>query len=264
MLLTIDMGNTRTELCIFDDEKIVMSERIATDINKTAMEYAVLLFTLFEINEIDPKDVEGSILGSVVPPLNYKFSEAIKKVTGKKPLVVGPGVKNGLKIKIEDPKSLGADLVAASVGAIKIYGAPVIVVDMGTATTITYVDENENYLGGVFMPGVMTSLNSLATNTSQLPKIGLVAPKKVICGETIKALQSGIVYGEASMIDGMVERMWQEVGNQAKVVATGGLGKIILPYCRNEIILDTELVPKGLRLIWLLNKWKNRPLDDTM
>ncbi len=254
MLLAVDMGNTNIEVGLMDGERQVFSERLYTDLKKTETEYAVLLHTIFEIQNIAESAVDGAIISSVVPPLTHIMEEAIYKSFGVRPLIVGPGVKNGLKIRIEDPKTLGADLVVDSVGAIELYGAPVIVIDMGTATTIVAIDKDRNYLGGVVVAGVGVSLNALSTGTSLLPRIALDPPKKVIGSNTADAMRAGIIYGQAAMIDGIVDRMFAELGYETSLVATGGLSKMIVPHCSHKITIDGELMIKGLKVIYDRNR----------
>ena len=256
MVLAIDMGNTNIVIGCIDDEKIYFEERMSTDRSKTELEYAVLLKTVLELYEIDSSDVQGAIISSVVPQITNIIKEAVEKVTGIIPLVVGPGIKTGLNLLMEQPRQVGSDLVVDAVAAIKEYGAPVIIVDIGTATTISVVDDNKNYIGGVILPGTRVSLDSLVSRTSQLPRISLEAPKNVIGKNTVECMQSGIVYGNASCIDGMIERMKEETGfidgsdKEAKVIATGGLAKVIIPACKSRIILDNSLLLKGLKIIY--------------
>ncbi|MDO4614754.1 MAG: type III pantothenate kinase [Lachnospiraceae bacterium] len=254
MLLAIDMGNTNIEVGLMDGEHQIFSERLFTDLKKTETEYAVLLHTIFEIRNIEESVVDGAIISSVVPPLTHIMEVAILKSFGVQPLIVGPGVKNGLKIRIEEPKTLGADLVVDSVGAIELYGAPVIVIDMGTATTIVAIDKERNYLGGVVVAGVGVSLNALSTGTSLLPRIALDPPKSVIGSNTADAMRAGIIYGQAAMIDGIVDRMFTELGYETKIVATGGLSNMIIPHCSHEITIDGELMIKGLKIIYDRNQ----------
>lgn len=250
MLLAIDVGNTHIEAGLLKDDRILFSERMATDVNKTSSEYAVLLHSLLEIRNVNVKEIRGAIISSVVPPLTYELREAVKSVTGLTALIVGPNLKSGIRIKIEDPKSLGADLLVGAVAAHEIYGSPIIVIDMGTATTMTVVDKEGSFVGGVIMPGVAISLNALNLETSKLPKIDLAVPKKIINTTTVECMQSGVVYGQASLIDGMIDKMKQELGYDCNVVATGGLAKMIVPNCKSRITLDNTLMIKGLKLIY--------------
>ena len=257
MLLAIDMGNTNIEVGVIDDEKIHFTERISTDRDKTELEYAVILKTVMDIHGIDRKSITGSIISSVVPPLTHIMKEAVRKlIKNVNPMVVGAGLKTGLNIKIDDPRTMGADLVVDSVAALTEYGAPSIVVDMGTATTITVIDKDKNYIGGVIIPGVMTSLEALVSDTSQLPRVSLSSPEKFICTNTVDCMKSGIINGQASLVDGMIERFEDELGYKALVIATGGLSKVIIPKCRHEIILDSALMMKGLKTIYDKNKAK--------
>jgi type III pantothenate kinase len=250
MILTIDMGNTQTEIGGFEDRKLVFAERMATDHSKTDLEYAVLIHNIFEICGIDAKCVTGGIISSVVPPLTDVMKKAVMKAAGVTPLIVGPGVKNGLKIRIDDPKQLGADMVVDAVGALKEYGAPLIIIDMGTASTISAIDRNGDFLGGVIIPGIRTSLEALVSDTSQLQHISLKAPEKVIGTNTVDSMNSGMVFGQASLFDGMIDRINSEMKTDASVVATGGLAGLVVPYCSHKVILDRELMLKGLMEIY--------------
>ena len=241
MILTVDMGNSHIELGILENDQVILSERIATDIEKTASEYAVLIHSIFEIRNINVSDITGGIISSVVPPLTYEIRDAIKKVTGKTPLIVEPGIKSGVKIRIEDPKCLGADLLVGAVAVKNIYGYPAIIIDMGTATT-------------VIMPGVATSLNALSAGTSKLPKINITAPKKVVCTTTEECMSAGMVYGQASMLDGLITKMEKELGYSCKAIATGGLARLIVPYCEREITLDNDLMLSGLKVLYDKNR----------
>ena len=254
MILAIDMGNTNIEIGCVDDEKILFTERVSTDRRKTELEYAVLIKTILELHGVEAKRIDGAILASVVPPLTQILCTAVEKVAGMKPMTVGAGLKSGINLKMDNPGSVGADLVVDSVAALKVYGAPCIVIDMGTATTITVVDRAGNYIGGVILPGVVVSVDSLASQTSQLPHISLEAPKKVIGKNTVDCMKSGIVFGEAAMLDGMIERFEEELGYPCKVVATGGLSKVIVPHCRKDVIIDPMLMMKGLKIIYDKNK----------
>ena len=254
MLLTIDMGNSNIEIGIIDNNEVILSERIATDLGKTASEYAVLIHSIFEIRNVDVSAIEGGIISSVVPPLTNEIREAVKKVTGITPLNVEPGIKTGVRIRIDDPKTLGADLLVGAVAAVNLYEAPAIIIDMGTATTVTVVDKNGDFIGGVVMPGVALSLNALSAGTSKLPKINLTAPKKVVCTTTEECMSAGMVYGQASMLDGLIEKMEKELGYSCKVIATGGLARLIIPYCERDITLDNNLMLEGLKIIYDKNR----------
>lgn len=253
MILAVDIGNTNIVIGCIEQEKIYFVERVSTNISKTELEYVVEFKTLLDLYRIEMKEIKGCIIASVVPPLNNVVKTALEKLLHISPLLVGPGVKTGLNILMDNPGQLGADLVVNAVAGLQYYGAPIIMIDMGTATTISVVDEKKNYIGGMILPGVKVSLESLVNRTAQLPKISLEAPKKVIGRNTIDCMKSGIVMGQASCIDGMVERIWEELGYQTQVVATGGLAGSIIPHCKIEVIHDDELTLKGLDIIYRKN-----------
>ena len=253
MILALDIGNTNIEIGCMDDDMVLFKDRVSTDIRKSKLEYVAPLKMLFDMNHIQTKEVEGAILSSVVPLLTHNMKEAIRMVFGVNPIVVGAGIKTGLNIQIDNPATLGADLVVDSVAALNEYGSPVIVIDMGTATTITVIDKNKNYIGGAILPGVQVSLESLVSETSLLPRISFNAPSKVIGTNTMVCMQSGIIYGQASQVDGMIDRFEEELGYSCNLVATGGLSSVIIPKCRHDIVLDSELMLKGLRIIYNKN-----------
>ena len=255
MILALDMGNTNVVAgCLGDDDRIYFTERFATDLNKTELEYAVILKTILEIHDINRDEVEGAIIASVVPPLTHIVKSSLRKLLKCEPLVIGAGLKTGLNIHLDDPSTLGADLVVDSVAAMNIYGSPVIVIDMGTATTMTVIDREDTYIGGAIFPGLNVSVEALAAGTSLLPRVSLGAPKKQIATNTMDAIKSGIIYGEASRIDGMIDRFEQELGYKAKVIATGGLASVIVPHCSHEITADPDLMLKGLKMIYDKNR----------
>lgn len=258
MILTVDIGNTHIEIGGFEGESRIFSERISTDLNKTSLEYAVVIHNIFDMLSLDAAGVKGGIISSVVPPLTDIVKMAVKKALGIEALVVGPGVRNGLKIAIDDPKQLGADLVVGAVGAIREYGAPLIVIDMGTATTMSVIDEKGTFLGGPLLPGMRTASDALAKEASLLPKISFRAPEKVIGTNTMDCMQAGAVYGQAAQIDGLIDRIEEELGMKTTHVATGGLSGIVVPHCRHEIIMDSEIMLKGLRLIYEMNSGRRK------
>lgn len=253
MILAIDMGNTNIVIGCIDEKKVLFEERLSTDLLKTELEYAIGFKTVLELNDIDSKDIKGAIISSVVPQLLNVIKKAVEKTIGISPLVVGPGIKSGINLLMDQPKQIGGDLIVGAVAVIKNYGAPAIVVDMGTATTIVAIDENSNYIGGAILPGLSTSMNSLVSKTAQLPRVSMEAPKNVIGKNTIDSMNSGLVYGNASCIDGMIDRFAKEMHkdiSELKIVATGGLSKVVIPHCNHKIILDNELLLKGLRIIY--------------
>lgn len=250
MILAIDIGNTNVVVGCIDDDKILFVERISTDLSRTELEYAISLKTLLEINHISVDSITGTIIGSVVPPLNNIMKRAVVKVSGQNPILVGPGVKTGLNISMDDPTQVGADLIADAVAGLHDYGAPLVIIDMGTATTVSVLDQKKNFIGGMILPGVKISLQSLVSGTSQLPSVSLEAPKNIIAKNTIDSMKAGIVIGQAACIDGIIDRIWEELGYEAKVIATGGLASAIIPHCKHEIPYDNELTLKGLHLIY--------------
>ncbi|MBE5847260.1 MAG: type III pantothenate kinase [Lachnospiraceae bacterium] len=251
MILALDIGNTNIVVgCIQNEDDIVFIERVATNTLKTEFEYAVDFQALLSLYDIKKSEITGCIISSVVPPLNNIMVRAIDKLLGTTPMIVGPGIRTGLNILMDNPASVGADLIVNAVAGIRCYGAPLIMIDMGTATTVSLVDEKANYVGGMILPGVRVSLDSLVSRTSQLPRIGLDAPKKLIGKNTIDCMKSGIIMGQASAMDGLIDRICDEMGRKIPVVATGGLSSSIIPFCRNEVIIDNDLTLKGLKYIY--------------
>lgn len=255
MILAIDIGNTNIVVGCFDKDKVLFVERVSTDHTKTELEYAISLKNVLEIYDIKPSSVDGGIISSVVPPLTNVLKASAEKIISGEVLVVGPGIKTGLNILMDNPASLGSDLVVDAVAAIHEYPVPLIFIDMGTATTISVIDEEKRYRGGMILPGMRVSMDSLTSRTAQLPHISMEAPKKLIGRNTIDCMKSGMVYGNASCIDGMIRRIKKELErDDVTVIATGGLSKVIIPYCEENIIYDNELLLKGLRLIYEKNK----------
>ena len=253
MILAIDIGNTNIVIGCTEQEKIHFVERVSTNISKTELEYVVEFKILFELYHINMKDITGCIISSVVPPLTNIVRTTVEKLLHISPLIVGPGVKTGLNILMDNPGQVGSDLIVNAVAGLKYYGAPIILIDMGTATTISVVDDRKNYIGGMILPGVKVSLESLVNRTSQLPRISLEAPKKLIGTNTIDCMKSGIIMGQAACLDGMIMRIRDELGYSANVVATGGLAGCIVPYCKEEIVYDNELTLRGLDIIYRKN-----------
>jgi len=256
MILAIDMGNTNIVIGGIDSEKIYFSERITTTHVKTALEYAINIKNILEIHGLDKSQFEGAIISSVVPPLNATLSSAVNKIFGFRPKLVGSGMKTGMNIIMDNPKTVGSDLIVDAVAALKDYPCPIIVIDMGTATTMSVVDKSGNYTGGVILPGLKVSLDSLSSKTAQLPQISLDIPDKVIGKNTIDCMRSGIIYGTAGMLDGIIDRMEEELGEKATIVATGGLSRFVVPLCRHEIVYDEQLLMKGLMILYEKNKEK--------
>ncbi|MGN0375753.1 MAG: type III pantothenate kinase, partial [Butyrivibrio sp.] len=233
MLLAIDMGNTNIVIGCIRNDKILFVERVCTDLSKTELEYAICFKTVLELYGISEKDIDGAIISSVVPPLTSIIKIAVKKTTGREAMVVGPGIKTGLNIHMDNPKTVGADLIVDAVAGISEYGAPLIIIDIGTATTVSVVDRDKNYIGGMIIPGIRVSMDSLVNRTSQLPRIGFDAPRKIIGSNTIDCMKSGIINGNAAMIDGLVDRIEEELGYKTTVIATGGLAGVVMPMCKH-------------------------------
>ena len=250
MILTIEIGNSTITLGGVEGSDIRFECRINTDRVKTSDTYCIDLKTLFEIYGIDMASIEGVIIASVVPQVLNSVRTAIRKLLNTEPLVVGPGLKTGLDIRLENPGQMGADLVAADVAALSEHKPPLIVIDMGTATTMTVLDPNGAHLGGCVCPGVKISLEALTGNTSLLPGIQLDSPKQALGRNTADAMRSGIMFGTASMLDGMIDRFRAETGWDFTIVATGGLAKRIVPLCHNEIVYDRHLIIKGLARLY--------------
>ena len=254
MILAIDIGNTNIVVGCIDDEKTYFIERLSTVRTKTELEYAVDLKTVLDIYHIKKTDIEGCIISSVVPQITDIARLAAEKILKKEVMVLGPGVKTGLNIMMDNPGQLGADMVADAVAGLASYPVPFIVIDMGTATTVSVVNDKKQYIGGMILPGVGVSLDALTSRASQLSGISIDAPKHIIGKNTIECMKSGIVYSNAAAMDGMIERIEEEIECKATVVATGGLAKSIIPHCKREVILDEELMLKGLYIIYEKNK----------
>ena len=254
MILAIDVGNTNIVLGCIEDGKILNIFRVHTDANQTDAEYAVKLKQLFDLYGVRAADFEGAIYSSVVPPINRALLAAVRAVTGLDCMVVGPGIKTGLNLRVDDPGTVAGDLVVGAVAAIQYYGAPVLVMDLGTATTITAIDRDNGFRGGAILPGVKLGMAALASGTSLLPDISITAPKKVIGSNTVDCMRSAAVYGTAAALDGMIDRMEEELGYPCAHVATGGLAQAIVSCCRHEIVCDDDLLLKGLWILWQKNQ----------
>ena len=268
MILAIDIGNTNIVLGCVDDNKTYFIERLSTIKTKMELEYAIDIKMVLDIHGIKPEKLEGAIISSVVPQITYVVKEAAEKILKKETLVIGPGVKNGLNILMDNPAQLGSDLVANAVAGIAEYKAPMMIFDLGTATTVSVIDEKKkqftlggktyyekkNYIGGMIYPGVNISLNALTENASQLQGIGLEAPKRIVGKNTIECMKSGVLYSSAAAIDGIIDRIEEAIGQPMTAIATGGLSKKIVPYCKREVILDDDLLLKGLLIIYRKNR----------
>ena len=257
MLLAIDIGNTNIVIGGIKDNQIVFEARIATDRSKTSDQYAVDIKDILSLFDVKAEDIQDCIISSVVPPVFNSVRTGILKVTGKSPMVVGPGLKTGLKIHMDNPAQVGSDRIVIAVAALAEYKPPLILMDLGTATTLEVVGEDNSYLGGCIIPGVRISLDALTSRTAQLPGIRLERPKRVIGKNTVDCMRSGIMYGTAAMIDGMLDRIEEELGTSTTVIATGGIAQFVVPLCRREIKLEKDLMLKGLNLIYRKNKGKS-------
>ncbi len=254
MILTIDMGNSNIVIGGIDDSQTYFVERVTTNRGKTDLEYAVNIKSILEIHNVSVSSIEGAILSSVVPPLNNTILSAVEKICGFRPMLVGSGMKTGLNIIMDNPKTVGSDMIVDAVAAIRDYPCPIIIIDMGTATTMSVIDRSGNYIGGVILPGLKVSLDSLSGKTAQLPYISLETPGKVIGKNTIDCMRSGIMYGNAAMLDGLIDRMEEEIGEKATIIATGGLARLVTPLCHHSIDFEEDLLLKGLLILYEKNK----------
>ncbi len=253
MILTIDIGNTNIVLGGFLDEKLAFVARIATDPRKTEEEYAVKIRNILILHGVENSEISGVIVSSVVPPLNTIIQKAVRILYGLDAIMVAPGIKTGIKIVCDNPATVGADLICACVATHVLYGSPSLIVDMGTATKIMAMEKGGAFIGVSIIPGVHISLKALAGGTAQLPQISLDAPKSVLGKNTIDCMRAGVVFGHAAMLDGMIDRFYEEMGETLPVIATGGLASTIIPHCRHAITMDENLILKGLYILYQKN-----------
>lgn len=254
MLLCTDVGNTHIKFALYEGEKQLLKLKFSTNPKETEDEFAAGLYAILRINGYNSEDIDGSIISSVVPMVTEALCKAIKKIANVETLVLGPGVKSGLDLRIDNPASLGTDILAMCVAAKELYPCPSIIIGLGTATTIVYLDERKRYCGGAISPGVSISLNALTNNGALLPSVDLTPPKKVISTNTEECIRSGVIIGTACMLDGMIERFNEERGVNSTVIATGGLAQSIVKNCKYDIILNDDLILDGLRFIYKKNK----------
>ena len=250
MILTVDIGNTNIMLGGFESDKPAFVARVSTDPLKTEDEYASILLNTLALHGVDKAEIKGAIISSVVPPLNAVIKRAIAFLHGVEPLMVGPGIKTGINIHCDTPSSVGADLICDCVAAHHIYGSPALIIDMGTATKMMVVNRKGVFTGASIIPGVLMGLNALAEGTAQLPKVSLEAPNAIVAKNTADCMKSGVIFGNAAMVDGMIDRINEEVGETLPVYATGGLASVIVRYCKHDITLDEHLVLKGLKILF--------------
>ncbi|MBT9283669.1 MAG: type III pantothenate kinase [Hydrogenibacillus schlegelii] len=259
MLLALDIGNTNVVAGVFDGEALRHQWRLQTDRRRTADEWGLLFRQLFAEAGLRSEDVTGVIVSSVVPPVMPEIERFIVRAFGVAPLIVGPGIRTGLKIQIDNPRELGADRVTNAVAAVHHYGPPLIVVDFGTATTFCLIDETGTYRGGVIAPGVMVAMEALVQNAAKLPKVELVPPPDVVGKNTVEALQSGLFYGYLSLVEGMIERLKRRFSVPPTVVATGGLAEPFARSTKRIDVYDPQLTLKGLKRIYDLNAASSPP-----
>lgn len=253
MILTIDIGNTNIVMGCFHKDQLLFLERFSTEQDSTALEYATIIREMLDLHEIKPFQIKGGIISSVVPSVTNTLKEAAEKFTGARMLVVGPGIKTGIKLAVDDPAQQGSDLIVGAVAGVHSYPVPQIIIDMGTATTVSVINKDKAYIGKMILPGVAVSLNALSGKAAQLPYIPLEKPKRLIGSNTVDSMKSGILYGNAGAMDGLIDRINEELGEECTVVATGGLAGVITPLCRHEIILDDDLLLKGLLILYYKN-----------
>lgn len=254
MLLAIDIGNTNLVIGCIKEDKILFKARIATDRLRTSDQYGVEIKNMMEAYGVQLAEIDDCIISSVVPPVFNSVRTGVIKILGKQPMVVGPGLKTGLNIHMDVPSQVGSDRIVIAVAALAEYSAPLILMDLGTATTIEVVEPDNVYLGGIIFPGVRVSLDALTSRTSQLPGISLDKPKQVIGKNTVDCMRSGMMYGTAAMLDGLVDRIEGELGHTSTIIATGGLAQFITPLCKHDIILEKNLLLKGLNILYKKNK----------
>jgi type III pantothenate kinase len=254
MLLAIDIGNTNVVLGVFDKDKLVENWRVGTNAQITPDEYAMTFKDLFNFAGIEFKLITGVIISTVVPPLLPVMTEMSRKYFRIEPMIVTHEIKSGITIRYDNPKEVGADRIVNAAAAYKIYGGPIIIVDFGTATTFCAVTKDGEYLGGAITPGVKISAEALFQRASKLPRVELTKPPKVIGTDTISAMQAGIIYGYAGLVDGIVERMKKELSSHAKVVATGGLAELVSPETKTIQEVKPHLTLEGLRLLYEINR----------
>lgn len=254
MLLAVDIGNTGTTLGVFEGEELRTTWHMATVIHRMVDEYAALLLNLLHHQRLEISDIKEVALCSVVPPLTATFEELFQRYFHISPLVVGAGVKTGVRIRMDNPREVGADRIVNAAAAHHLYGGSIIIVDLGTATTFDTVSKEGDYLGGAIAPGINTAAEALFTRAAMLPRVELVHPQHAIGTNTIAAMQSGIVFGYVGLVEGIVARIQQELGGEAKVVATGGYAELVAKETTVIDEVNPDLTLVGLRLIYLMNK----------
>ncbi len=254
MLLAIDIGNTNIVIGCIQDDKIMCEARIATDKTRTSDQYGVEIKSMLEAYGCRIEEVEDCIISSVVPPVFNAVRSGVYKITERKPMVVGHGLKTGLDIRMDSPSQVGSDRIVISVAALAKRQAPLILIDMGTATTVEVIEPKNRYIGGLIIPGARISLDALTSRAAQLPGINLDKPGKIIAKNTVDAMRSGIMYGTAALLDGVLDRIEEELGHPSTIVATGGVAPHIVSLCRHKITIERDLLLQGLNVIYKMNK----------
>jgi len=254
MILVFDVGNTNMVLGVFDNANLITHWRIRTDTMRTCDEYGITMKSLFDYNQVDMERIEAVVISSVVPTLMMELEGMSHKYFFCKPLVIGPGIKTGLAIKYDNPREVGADRVVNAVAGYHKFGGPLIIVDFGTATTFCVVDKHGAYLGGAIAPGIRTASDALITRAAKLPRVEFVKPRNIIGKNTVESIQSGIVYGFVGQVEGIINRIKNEIDGEAKVIATGGLANVIAKETDVIEIVDEFLTLEGLRIIYELNR----------
>lgn len=249
MLLAIDIGNTNIVIGVMEGKKVLFDGRMATDYLKTSDQYGVEIGNILNLHRCEREAITHCIISSVVPPVFNAVCNGVRKLTGVEPMVVGPSISYGINIAMDEPKSVGADLIVAAVAACAKYPQPIILVDMGTATTVTVIGEDNTFLGGCIVPGVRVAADALSSRAAQLPGLQLDKPKGVIGKNTVDCMRSGVMYSAAAGIEGIVARMEEELGKEATVVVTGGIAQVIVPLCHREMILERDLLLQGLQIL---------------
>lgn len=254
MLLTADVGNSYISLGCYEGDSLRFVSELHTDLKKSSDQYAVELLQIMKLYDVEREELDGAVISSVVPELTEIIRNAIYKISGTKAMAVGPGVKNGLKIKIDNPAQLGADMVATAVAAVEGYSLPAIICDFGTATTFGIIDKDKSFCGMIIAAGVGTTLDGFTDKTALLPQVSIEKPKRLIGKNTVESIQSGLINGTAAMVDGLIERLKKELGDEVKVIATGKYAAKIVGQCEEEIEIAQYLAFEGLKSIYRKNK----------